>query len=144
MIKSAILTASVSRRAGGLFEAILRQVQAHDCQRVDTRVFGLWDEFSDADLPAWSPVPVAAFKSSGLKSIGYSPRFREELLAFEPDLIHTHGLWLYPSIAARNFSRRKQRPYLISPHGMLDPWALNNSRWKKRIAYALFEESHLR
>lgn len=144
MIKSAILTASVSRQAGGLFEAILRQVQAHDRRRVDTRVYGLWDEFSEADLPAWSPVPATAFRPSGLKLLGYSPRFRDELLAFEPDLIHTHGLWLYPSIAARNFSRRKQRPYLISPHGMLDPWALNNSRWKKRIAYALFEGSHLR
>jgi poly(glycerol-phosphate) alpha-glucosyltransferase len=143
MIKSAILTASVSRQAGGLFDAILRQVQAHDRRRVDARVYGLWDKFSEADLPVWSPVPAAAFRPSGLKLLGYSPRFKEELLAFEPDLIHTHGLWLYPSIAARNFSRRKQRPYLISPHGMLDPWALNNSRWKKRIAYALFERSHL-
>jgi len=144
MIKSAVLTASVSRKAGGLFEAVLRQVQAHDPQRVATRVFGLWDEFSETDLPAWSPVPATAFRPSGLKLLGYSPRFREELLAFAPDIIHTHGLWLYPSVAAKNYSRRKQRPYLISPHGMLDPWALNNSRWKKRITYALFERSHLR
>ncbi|HEY2329062.1 MAG TPA: glycosyltransferase [Verrucomicrobiae bacterium] len=144
MIKSANLTASVSRKAGGLFEAILRQVQSHDRQKFDARVFGLWDEFSDADKQAWSPVPVAAFKPSEPKLLGYAPQFREELLAFEPDLCHTHGLWLYPSVAAKNYSRKKGRPYLISPHGMLDPWALKNSRWKKQIAYALFEKSHLR
>jgi poly(glycerol-phosphate) alpha-glucosyltransferase len=27
---------------------------------------------------------------------------------------------------------------------MLDPWALKNSRWKKRIAWTLFEHAHLR
>jgi poly(glycerol-phosphate) alpha-glucosyltransferase len=53
-------------------------------------------------------------------------------------------LWLYPSIATKNYSRKNNRPYLISPHGMLDPWALKNSRWKKKIVYALFERAHLR
>jgi glycosyltransferase involved in cell wall biosynthesis len=32
----------------------------------------------------------------------------------------------------------------VSPHGMLDPWALENSRWKKRAAAALYENRHLR
>lgn len=30
---------------------------------------------------------------------------------------------------------------MISPHGMLEPWALQNSRWKKRIASALFQRN---
>ena len=33
---------------------------------------------------------------------------------------------------------------MVSPHGMLDPWALNNSRWKKRISASLYENRHLR
>ena len=142
MIKSANLTTSVSRKAGGLFDAILRQVQSHDRQKMDARVFGLRDEFTDADQQAWSPVPMTAFDPVGPKMLGYSPCFREELLAFEPHLVHTHGLWLYPSIATTAYSQKLKRPYLISPHGMLDPWALKNSRWKKRIAWALFEQSH--
>jgi poly(glycerol-phosphate) alpha-glucosyltransferase len=144
MIKSANLTASVSRQAGGLFDAILYQVQAHDRRKMDARVFGLRDEFTEADLAAWRPVPVAAFNPSGPKSFGYSRQFREELAAFAPDLTHAHGLWLYPSVADLAYHRKTKRPCLISPHGMLDPWALKNSRWKKRIAYALFEGEHLR
>ena len=144
MIKCAHLTASVSRRAGGLFDAILHQVKAHDRQKITTRVFGLWDEFTEADRKEWLPVSVMAFKSTTFQSLGYSPRFARELRAFAPDLIHTHGLWLYPSAAAGKYSRRKKRPRIISPHGMLDPWALKNSRWKKRLAYALFERAHLR
>jgi len=143
MIKSAHLTASVSRKAGGLFDAVLRVVQTQQQQGMAVKVFGLWDEFADADCKAWSPVPVAAFKSSWPKVIGRSTDFLRELNAFAPDISHTHGLWQYSSIAAKNYSRKNNRPYLISPHGMLDPWALRNSRWKKKIAYALFERDHL-
>jgi poly(glycerol-phosphate) alpha-glucosyltransferase len=142
MIKSAHLTASVSRKAGGLFEAILRLVQSQTDSQI--KVFGLRDEFSDADLPAWNPVSVAAFKTTWPRAIGRAPELLEALNEFAPDICHTHGLWLYPSIATKNYSRKNNRPYLISPHGMLDPWALKNSRWKKLIADALFERAHLR
>jgi glycosyltransferase involved in cell wall biosynthesis len=144
MIRSAHLTGSVSRKAGGLFDAVSRLVQTQNLQGLDVKVFGLWDESADTDLKAWSPVPVEAFKPSWPKLIGHSARFREALHAFAPDISHTHGLWLYPSIAMRNYGRAKKRPYLISPHGMLDPWALKNSRWKKVIAWRLFEHGHLR
>ena len=144
MIKSAHLTGSVSRKAGGLFDAVSRLAQSQHKQGMEVKVFGLWDESADADLAAWDPVPVAAFKPSWPRLIGHSPKILEELNAFAPDISHTHGLWLYSGIAARNYSREKKRPYLISPHGMLDPWAMKNSRWKKQIAWWLFEQENLR
>lgn len=144
MIKSAHLTHSVSRKAGGLLDAVMRLVQSQAAREMESKVFGLWDEFTEADLKAWSPVPVAAFETSWPKAIRRAPGLMEALLAFAPDITHTHGLWLYPSIAARNYSRKTKRPNLISPHGMLDPWALKNSQWKKKIAYAWFEQGHLR
>ena len=143
MIKSAHLTGSVSRKAGGLFDAVSRLVQSQHQQGMAVKVFGLWDESADADLAAWNPVPVAVFKPSWPRVIGRSLKFLKELNAFAPDISHTHGLWLYPSSAATNYSRKNNRPYLISPHGMLDPWALKNSRWKKLIAWQLFERKHL-
>ena len=75
--------------------------------------------------------------------MGYSPDLNRALLASNPDLVHTAGLWMYPSLAARNWSRSTARPYVVSPHGMLDAWALGNSAWKKKAAAALFERSHL-
>jgi len=144
MIKSAHLTGSVSRKAGGLFDGVLRLAQSQHATDMNVKVFGLRDEFSDADRAAWNPVPVAAFKPSWPKLIGCAPGFLDGLNEFAPDISHTHGLWLYPSIATKNYSREKNRPYLISPHGMLDPWALKNSRWKKWIACRMFEREHLR
>ena len=60
------------------------------------------------------------------------------------DVIHTHGLWMYPSVAAMRWARGADRPYVVSPHGMLDPWALGNARFKKRLAALLYEKTHLR
>lgn len=143
-IKSAHLTGAVSRKAGGLLDAVSRLAQIQSRQGMDVKVFGLWDEFAESDLKAWAPVPVEAFHSCWPKLIGRSPRFLAGLYAFAPDICHTHGLWLYPSIAMTRYRQAKNQPYLISPHGMLDPWALKNSRWKKIIAWWLFEQEHLR
>lgn len=144
MIRTANLTLSISRNAGGLFESVRRLVQSLMQTGMDVRVFGVRDEFSDADIPAWLPVAVSAFQPTWPERFGYSPRFLEELIAFEPDITHTHGIWVYPSIATNRYSRKKQSPYLISTHGMLDPWAIQNSRWKKAIAHFLYEGAHLR
>jgi glycosyltransferase involved in cell wall biosynthesis len=36
-----------------------------------------------------------------------------------------------------------KKPYVVSPHGMLHPWALRVSRWKKHLASRLYENNHL-
>ncbi len=55
------------------------------------------------------------------------------------DLIHTHALWdMLPHKAVR-FGVKNKIPVCISPHGMLTEWALNNSKWKKRLAMLLYQ-----
>jgi len=144
MIKTANLTGSISRNSGGLYESVRRLVQSLTQEGVGVRVFGAMDEFAAADIAAWSPVQVMAFKPSWPEALGFSPEFLSELLAYRPDLTHTHGIWRYTSIAANNYCRAMGTPYMISPHGMLDPWAVRNSRWKKMVAHALYEGAHLR
>lgn len=109
MIKVAHLTASISRQGGGIFDAVLRLAQSADRQRFDERAFALRDASTDADLPKWAPIPASAYAAAGLlKPIGYAPGFAEALAEFSPDLCHTHGLWLYPSLAAKNYGKKKQ------------------------------------
>lgn len=76
--------------------------------------------------------------------VGYAPRLFRALLEDAPDVLHQHGLWQYPSILATRWHERTGCPYVVSPHGMLDPWALRNSAWKKRVAGALFQNRNLR
>jgi poly(glycerol-phosphate) alpha-glucosyltransferase len=143
-LKTANLTGSVSRDAGGLYESVRRLVQSLSATGMDVTVFGLLDQHTAVDVGAWSPVKVKAFRSVGLRQLGYSPEFRQAVEEFAPDLVHTHGLWLFPSIATNQYRRRRGCPYVISAHGMLDPWAIRNSSWKKAVAYFFFESVHLR
>lgn len=55
----------------------------------------------------------------------------------DADVVHLHGLWepLIRTAAIDAHARRK--PYLLTPHGMLDPWSLAQRRMKKRLALAL-------
>ena len=69
-------------------------------------------------------------------------RFRRELAGAGG--VHIHGLWEQSTLAAARAARSLRKPYIVSAHGMLEPWALNRSRRKKQLYAALFERSTLR
>lgn len=138
------VVASVSRKAGGLYESVrLLTLAVVRRQSFDNVVFGLGDEYTDADIGAWAPVSVEVFRVRGPRIFGYAPGLADALLSSELDLIHNHGIWMYPSIAVSKGARGRAVPYVVSPHGMLDPWALANARWKKLLADSVYERRHL-
>ncbi|MEM1304298.1 MAG: glycosyltransferase [Planctomycetota bacterium] len=53
------------------------------------------------------------------------------------DVLHLHGVWEPWLLHAANAARRLGKPYLVTPHGMLDEWSLSQKRLKKRVALAL-------
>jgi glycosyltransferase involved in cell wall biosynthesis len=86
---------------------------------------------------------VRAFDVAGPAAFGFAPGLERAVEASQAEMIHANGLWMYPSVASLRWAKCT-KPYMISPHGMLDPWAVSNSRWKKRLAGALYEHRHLR
>ena len=60
------------------------------------------------------------------------------------DLVHLHGLWDPALHKVAKACRNAGVEYLISPRGMLDPWALSVKRWKKRVALALYQRGDLK
>jgi poly(glycerol-phosphate) alpha-glucosyltransferase len=111
---------------------------------VQAKVLTLRDAFTEADMPEWHPIMVRAFPTIGPPQFGFSPKLARALLETDADVAHVHGLWMYPSVCALKWQCWTRRPGIISPRGMLDAWALNNSWWKKRVAGWLFENRHLR
>ena len=79
-----------------------------------------------------------------INKICYSYELKKNLIKNikKNDIIHLHGLWLYPSLLLKN-SKKNNFKKIISTHGMLDSWALNNSRLKKNISLALYERKNL-
>lgn len=55
------------------------------------------------------------------------------------DGVHIHGIWREHCSLTAWYAREADRPYIISAHGMLDDWAVNNKRWKKALYAALVE-----
>lgn len=66
-----------------------------------------------------------------------------ELVA-QADAVHIHGLWQEQSALGSSFARKAGKPYLISAHGMLEPWAFQNKAIKKKIYWKAFEERYLK
>jgi glycosyltransferase involved in cell wall biosynthesis len=58
-------------------------------------------------------------------------------MASNADLVHAHCLWMRPLGYAAQSARTHEVPLVISPRGMLAPWAIARSRWKKRLARSL-------
>lgn len=61
----------------------------------------------------------------------------------EYDLVHTNGIFSYPVLSAYRACQQHQVPYVVTPHGMLEPWALSYKAWKKRLYYTLLEKPAL-
>src|SRR5439155_21297922 len=130
-MKIAYLLNSVSRKAGGLFEICKRLAQT-TCREEEIVVLGVEDEFTKTDLGEWAPLRPSVFAPVLARSFGYAPGYAQCLTAASPDIAHVHGLWIYPSLGARRWHRRTNKPLIYAGRGMLAPWALRSSAWKKR------------
>lgn len=143
-MKIAILTGSVSRQAGGTFDAIRRPASILASNYgVTIEVLGTYDSNTELDRPGWGPLTPKTFVVIGPSKFALASGMAMALERFRPELQHTHGLWMYYSLVNHRFHRQYQTPYLISPHGMLDDWAIRNSAWKKRLVGLIFEHKHL-
>lgn len=60
------------------------------------------------------------------------------------DLIHLHGMWSPFLAVTALVARRKNIPFVISPHGCLEPWALGYKRHKKWFALKRYQGEILR
>jgi len=56
---------------------------------------------------------------------------------------HFHGLWEWSHSRLALRLNQLNRPYVISPHGMLEPWAFRHRRWKKLPYFWLVERRFL-
>lgn len=101
------------------------------------------DECSSLDLAAWGEIPVTHIATDGLVDLLTGRRFGAALDAANADLIHLHGIWGIASRGLHQWLKNHRVPYVISPHGMLDGWALGRSRMKKQVSRIIWEDSLL-
>ncbi len=135
-MRIAQIVASLESRHGGpsrsvraLAESLARA--GHPVALRGTVPAGEEENRSDANLttrlfPRGWP---AAFAPSAL--------LRADLAAGDYDVLHNHGLWLRPLHYAARAAAKWHAPLVISPRGMMTPWAWNHHRFRKALAAKL-------
>lgn len=134
-----LLSPWASRLGGGVFEAVVTQAALIRELGATPVVIALADEHSAADHARFGDIDVHTVAVRGPGAVGYAPGLAAALDTARLDLLHLHGIWMYPSAAGAAWARRTGRPYLVSPHGMLDPWITARGRWKKALARLGYE-----
>ena len=98
---------------------------------------------SNCPLDINSRVQIFMASSSFRILQGYSDELKSILNCIETDLFHGNGLWQFPVHFMAQVARKKNIPYIISPHGMLEPWALNAGKLKKKMALWSYQNKDL-
>jgi poly(glycerol-phosphate) alpha-glucosyltransferase len=136
-----LLTASASRLGGGVASAVEAQARMIRDRGGRATVIALEDAYSGEAPAALGETPLLTAKPRGPRLLGYAPGLARKLAEADPDLLHLHGIWTDLSRIATRWARQTGRAYLISPHGMLDPWITGRGRWKKALARAGYERA---
>lgn len=80
-----------------------------------------------------SPV-VSTFLRDRPVTLGCCRSLDRHLRYHASDIVHNHGLWLRTLHYAHMSAEKADIPLVISPRGMMSPWAWRHRRWKKRLA----------
>lgn len=139
--------ANLDARFGGVsavMPPLLRSVGENGSVRMSLAAFCGPDENIDAITAAAGQ--YERYSMRGVKSLfanGKSgARLRHQVSGSAG--VHVHGIWQEHCALAARAARAQGKPYIISAHGMLDPWALKQKRLKKDLYMGLVEKQNLR
>lgn len=85
------------------------------------------------DLMGKSEAWIKALTDDAITPYGYSRNMNHFLKQGDYDLYHTNGMWMHCNHITCVIARKKHKPYIITPHGMLYPQAMARSPWKKQL-----------
>lgn len=143
-IAVAFLLDRASRENGGIFSAasgLARELCSQESIRIS--VLAASDQYTTIDAAEWGSAKVVPLRALPPRSFGYMPMLARELAGCAPQLVHLHGVWQFQSIVARRYMLRTGVPYLVSPHGALQPWALRQKPLRKKLALWAYQRECL-
>ena len=145
---------ALSRNFGGVQTVLQDLVKAQHEAGINVDVLS-----TNVDAPRGVlPVPVNRFiEKDGVRFRHSSVQFRPLLFSLDLknyldqhivdyDLVHIHGLYRFPPTYAAYQARRQGVPYIIRPHGSLDPYLYDKSSrslWIKRLYERWFDLPNL-
>lgn len=141
------VVASINRNTGGPAVTSVRLAQAQAQTGISTTLATL-DYAEHGPQVRTDGVELITIPANQLtrRFRGYSPSLQRILMENTREkfnIIHNHGLWMFPNWYARQAAIHAAIPLVIKPCGMLESWSLGRSRSKKFLAWHLFEHTNL-
>ncbi len=92
-----------------------------------------------ARVPHSDKLHIVSLPPAELGEKLFATRARRALAELLPgsSFVHLHGIWESILKAGADLAWRSGIPCCFRPAGMLDPWSLQQKRWKKRLALGL-------
>ncbi|WP_259060079.1 glycosyltransferase [Salinibacter ruber] len=73
----------------------------------------------------------------------FTHALRKEIESRSNVVVHDNGLWLPVNHRVATTTRSLACPRVVNPHGMLEPWSLEQGAWKKKAAWWLYQKRDL-
>ena len=129
---------SISLKAGGPSRSVPMLVKGLAELGVDITLMTFWSE----------DMNTHAFDGTNSKLKVLKPDFtrnqmEEYILSEKFDIIQMQSMWNPKYHMVAKIARKHNIPYLITPRGMLEPWSLTQSKWKKKLALFLYQMKDL-
>ncbi len=137
----------IDPRNGGPTNALIGLAAAQVRAGLDVRVISTWrerDAFRSAARLEELGVKVRMVGQAHGK-LSRHPQLRTNLLdvVAAADVVHVHAMWEQMQHEACRAAQTLQKPYVFTPHGMLDPWNMQKSRLAKQVFLALRMKKNL-
>ncbi len=140
------LIATLAPESGGPAQACIEMASAVAARGHEVSIYTTdWGEPA-RPLPTGSTVAIKTFPVQwprGWKpSVGLAQALRRDLPSF--DVVHLHSLYLFHDWVGGDFAHQHGVPYIVRPHGLLDPYIRRRSRARKCLMEIAFQNRVLR
>ncbi|MCF2660180.1 glycosyltransferase [Parabacteroides distasonis] len=137
-MKICIFTSSIDKSDGGPARSVpilTKGIAANNC---DVTLMARETEQMNDHMIEGSKVKLVKYNKS------YTTKTLERiLLEGNYDLVHAQGIWLPIYNKMAMILRKHGIPYVMTPRGALEPWCLEQKKWKKKIAMWLYQKKDL-
>jgi len=121
-----------SSRYGGVLTASNRMMAALSRLGIGISLWSLSSPDGKNDA-ARGGITTHLFETAWPKSWWRSPELARALEshAEQHDIFHIHEVWSYPQYISARTARRRDIPYIVTPHASLEPWRVAQKGLKK-------------
>lgn len=134
---------SLDVKSGG--PALSMGLTLRGLQNCGVEVVGISEAIESGSVSSVNDIKTIYTHIPRYGSFGYVDNINDCIRrAGEADLYHIHGTWMHHGLAVALYARKREKPYVVTPRGMLYPQALAHHALPKKIFMALYQGSIFR